>query len=119
MNAPDSGRSGGQIVDAETWRFIRFCFNFLLRAITVAVCWAGLVLIGLALNYTISLVLGALDVSESTQTIAKNVNIAYVLVLGVCITVTGMFDAARLVYASLKHRVSEEQDDETENEPNQ
>ena len=89
-------------LDAGTAGMIKQCFNLVIRAVTVALTWSILLGIGLALNWFINIALSSLGASEATKLVLSQIVLAYVTVLGIVATITGLIDAISLMVASVR-----------------
>ena len=90
-----------KLIDPRTRAFLEYCFNFLLRSGAVALCWAGLFVIALSLNYMVSTVLGWLDMGENTLELVRAVTVGYVLIFAAGITLTAISETIRFTWASV------------------
>ena len=90
------------LIDAYTRRFLRNILNFMMRASAVALAWIGLVAIAGVLNFALGQMLGWIGASESELTVARTLSIGYAIAIAFCITINGIVDAMRLVYANFK-----------------
>ena len=90
------------MIDQSTRRFVLFAVNLMLRALTFALCWIGIGLISLLLNYCLDFLLGRLGAPDSAENMATSINVAFVLFLGVGIAFTAVVDVIRLIAVSIR-----------------
>lgn len=90
------------MLEPNTILVIRRCFNLVVRAAIVALTWACLLGIAFSLNWFISIVLASLNADDAVRMILSQVILAFVVVLGVCATITGFMDVIALTAAVVR-----------------
>ena len=101
----------------DTIRVVQLCFNVIVRAAAVALCWAGLLGIGFALNWFINIVLESLNASGAFTGITSQAILAFVVVLAVAATITSFSDVIALAWASIRAAIGKSSDSNTEGGP--
>lgn len=90
------------MLEPNTILVMQRCFNLVVRAAIIAVTWACLLAIAFSLNWFINIVLSSLNADAAIRMILTQVILAFVVVLGVCATITGLLDVIALTAAVVR-----------------
>lgn len=90
------------MLEPNTLLVLRRCVNLVARAAIVAITWACLLGIAVALNWFINIVLASLNADAAVRMILSQIILAFVVVLGVCATITGFMDVISLTAAVVR-----------------
>lgn len=97
-----SDRMERQMLEPNTILVMQRCFNLVARAAIVGLTWACLLGIAFSLNWFINIVLSSLNADDAIRTILSQIILAFVVVLGVCATITGFMDVISLTAAVVR-----------------
>ena len=90
------------MLEPNTILVMQRCFNLVARAAIVGLTWACLLGIAFSLNWFINIVLSSLNADDAIRTILSQIILAFVVVLGVCATITGFMDVISLTAAVVR-----------------
>ena len=91
------------ILYPSTVERIKFCANFDLNVAAFAVTWACILAIGVGLNWLINWVLEKLMAPASVEQYSEQIIFAYILVLVVAATLTGLADVVALAIVAIRN----------------
>ncbi len=87
----------------STIEIAKFCFNLVIRAAILALTWAFILAIGVGLNWLIDWVLKTLMAPEYTRNILEQIVFAFIIFLGLAVTLTSIKDIFILTKAGLRN----------------